>query len=207
MKTSDLITLLAQSPPPKKPVSFSAILLIFLMAVTAFTVLILGVRADLSVARLTALHKAILLGAAAWMAGWLLQRSAKPLPQDRRWRRYLWPLIVLYAASILFEFSTTPLSRIFASFYTVNFLECLLFVTLYGTVGSWLLAWLMRFYAPHNSKKAGTAIGLAAAATGAVGYSLHCPIDSPVFITIAYGLPVALVATLMRKLAEPFIRW
>lgn len=207
MKTSDLVTLLAQSPPPKKPLSFTFVLLAFLVATMALTVLILGLRPDLAIAGLTALHKTILLGMAAWTAGWLLQHAAKPVPSYRRLHFYLWPMIVLYLGSILFEFGTVPWSQILASFYTENFLDCLFFVTLYGMAGAWPLFWLMRFYAPYNSKTAGMLIGFSAAATGAVGYSLHCPIDSPVFITIAYGLPVLLLSLVMRKVADKFIRW
>jgi hypothetical protein len=207
MNTPDLITLLAQSPLPKKPLSFSLMLFAFLAASIAFTLLILGLRPDLASAQLTALHKMILLSAVAWTAGFLLQYFAKPLPCYQRLRIYLWPLILLYLGSIIFEFSTTPLSQIIACFYTVNFPDCLLFVTLYGAIGCWLLVRLMRFYAPYDNKKAGAMIGFAAAATGAVGYSLHCPIDSPVFITIAYGVPILLISVIMRKLGDKFIRW
>ncbi|CDI03311.1 membrane hypothetical protein [Candidatus Competibacter denitrificans Run_A_D11] len=207
MKTDDLITLLSQSPQPRKPLSFSLVLLACLAMMTAFTVFVPGLRPDLAIARMAVVHKTILLGAAAGMAGFLLKNAAKPMPDDQGVKLYLWLLVALYLGSIFFELITTPLSRIAGFFYTVNFPECLFFVTLYGAVGSWILLWLMRFYAPHDLKKAGMTIGFAAATTGAVGYSLHCTIDSPVFITIAYGLPVLLVSVIMRKLADKFIRW
>lgn len=207
MQTDDLITLLAQAPPPRKPLSFSWVLLAFLAMITLFTVFALGLRADLTANSIKALHKMLLLGAVAWIAGLVLQNAAKPLARPRPLKAYGWLLGAFYAGSIGFELMTTPLTEIAASFYKINFPECLLFVTLYGALGSWLLRWLMGFYAPSDSKKAGMMIGLTAAATGAVGYSLHCPIDSPIFITVAYGLPVLLLSVVMRELAEQFIRW
>lgn len=209
MKTNDLITLLSQSPPPKKPPAFSVVLFAFLIAVTLFTTVVLGLRPDLAArqADITALQKAVLLGVVAWIAGTLLRDSAKPLSSQRGLIAYLWLPLVLYGGSIVFEVSVKSSSEIMASFYKPNFPECVFFVSLYGAIGSWVLVWLMGFYAPQDYKKAGMMIGLAAAATGAVGYSLHCPIDSPIFITVAYGLPILLLAVVMRKLAEQFIRW
>lgn len=60
---------------------------------------------------------------------------------------------------------------------------------------------------PASERQAATATGFAAAAAGAVGYSLHCPIDSPTFVVVAYGLPMTWVTLASRLLITRLLRW
>lgn len=209
MKTDDLINILSQSPQPKAPLSLKTALVVILVTSVIVTLSVLGLRPDLAyiTADLTALHKTILLVSILWFAGWALLNSAKPLPSEKNFKICPWLVLGLFGSSIAFEWLTTPPNEIVALFLLPNFSVCLTAVTIYGTVGAIFLIWLMKSYAPANEKKTAILIGLAAAGAGALGYSIHCPVDSPTFITIAYGLPVLAISAVTGFLAPRFIKW
>ncbi len=209
MKTDDLINILSQSPQPKMPLSLKAALALILLASIIATLSVLGLRPDLAhiTSDLTALHKTILLASILWVAGWALVNSAKPLPDEKNFKICPWLVLGLFSGSIAFEWLTTPSNEILALFLLPNFKVCLIAVTAYGMAGSIFLTWLMKSYAPAHEKKTGILIGIAAAGAGALGYSIHCPVDSPTFITIAYGLPVLAISAVTGLLAPRFIKW
>ena len=209
MDTNDLIAVLSQSAPPRKPVSFTLVLFILCVASAAVTVIFLGVRADLGEAlpHPGFLFKTLLLFTAAMLAGLAVRRGATPLSRLHGLTPFVWGFALLLGGAILFEWVTTPATQILALFPTPNFIICLLAVLIYGSIGVVCLIGLMRLYAPADPKTAATLIGLAAATTGALGYSLHCPFDSPTFIVVAYSLPILGVTMLARCVAPTFIRW
>jgi|GEM_PF-3579670 len=209
MDTQDLITILAQSPEHKKPVSFGVALVLLFSATFVLTVFILGLRTDLILfpLNMTAIHKTILLSSVAVSVGFFLSEISKPIPLISRVMPYVWLSIVLFMCSIGYEVVTTPFNQIIGYFLIINFPECLFFVFLYGALGSLAFLWLMKFYAPHDVKLAGMGIGLAASAVGALGYSLHCPLDSPVFITVAYGVPIMVMGMIGKFIISRYIKW
>ena len=209
MKTDDLINILSQTPQPKTPLSLKTALALVLLGSIIATLSVLGLRPDLAhiTADLTALHKTILLASILWIGGWALVNSSKPLPDEKNSAICPWLLVGLFGGSIAFEWHTTPSNEILALFLLPNFSVCLTAVTIYGAVGAVFLTWLMKSYAPAHEKKTGILIGLAAAGAGALGYSIHCPVDSPTFITIAYGLPVLAISAVTGLLAPRFIKW
>jgi hypothetical protein len=209
MNTNDLITILSQAPQSKKPMSFGIALLLLLGGVTIFTFFVLGLRPDLALVTsdVSALHKTILLMATALSAGIFLNTISKPVRHSQSLMFCPWLVLGLFLSSIGIEIATTPIHQIASYFFMVNFPECLFFVTLYGVLGLVLLTWLMKFYAPENIQLSGIAIGLAASATGALGYSIHCPIDSPIFITIAYGMPVLAMGFIGKFIVSRYVRW
>jgi hypothetical protein len=209
MKTDDLINILSQSPQPKAPLSLKAALLLVLLGSTIVTLSVLGLRPDLAyiTADLTALHKTILLASILWVTGWALINSAKPLSGEKNSKICPWLLVGLFGGSVAFEWLTTPFNEILPLFLLPSFSVCLTAVTLYGAVGAVFLTWLMKSYAPAHEKKTSLLIGLASAGAGALGYSIHCAVDSPTFITIAYGLPVLTISVVTGLLAPRFIKW
>jgi hypothetical protein len=209
MDTNDLISILSQSPQPKKPVSFGLVTTLLLTAILAFTIFVLGVRPDLNLSSVhtTAIHKTLLLGIVAVSIALFLSEVSKPIPRTDRVKPYIWFSIIMFVGSIGYEVVTTPLSQIAEYFTIINFPECLFFVTLYGVLGSLVFFWLMKFYAPKDAKLAGIGIGMAASAVGALGYSLHCPLDSPVFIAVAYGLPTIAMGFVGKFIISRYIEW
>lgn len=211
MDTNDLITILSHSAPPRKPMSFATVLLILCIGCALMTIAVLGLRPDIGNALVSPapLFKTLLLVSAVALAGWAVRYGATPLPLPRmsRVRLFVYGFVLLLAGSVLVEWTMVPASRILDQFFTGNFITCVLSILLYGGLGTVALIWLMRFYAPADNRSAATLIGLAAAAAGALGYSIHCPFDSPTFIAVAYGLPVLAVTLTARYYASRFIRW
>ncbi|MGQ0528113.1 MAG: NrsF family protein [Alphaproteobacteria bacterium] len=209
MQTDELIEILSQSPCSKVPLPLKVAVTLVLMVNMALTASMLGLRPDLSsvAADLTALHKTVLLLSILLVSVWLLQNVAKPISKDSRLKFLPWIAPVLLGASLGYEWMTHAPQEIMALFSLPNFPVCLKTVSFYGVTGSIFLTWIMRFYAPVDFRKTGMAIGFAAAAAGALGYSIHCPIDSPTFITISYGLPVLAISMVTRFLVPRFIKW
>ncbi len=209
LNTNDLIAILSQSAPPRKPISLILVLLVLCVASASVTLVLLGARADLDEALTLPgfLLKTLLLSAAAIIAGLAVRRGATPLPRLRGLIPLVSGFALLLGGAILFEWTTTSATHILAKFPTPNFAICLLFVLLYGSMGTICLTGVMRLYAPADPKTAATVIGLAAATAGAMGYSLHCPFDSPTFVAVAYGLSILLVVLIARRFATAFIRW
>lgn len=70
-----------------------------------------------------------------------------------------------------------------------------------------LLLWALRAWAPTQARRAGAMAGLAAGAAGALGYALHCPEWSPLFVLVWYGLGMLLPAALGGWLGPRVLRW
>jgi hypothetical protein len=208
MATDDLITLLAQSPQPAPRFTVDRILWIWLIATALATAAILGWRYEIMHLMLNAgiaYKTSLLLGFCLW-AGQSLRAAALPLASPLS----AWPWLVLAAVKIIslgYEFSMVGLGEIFGVFQSNFFYVCVLMVLVYGLIGMAILARILRQYAPANAKVAGGYVALAAASAGAVGYSLHCPIDSPLFIMVAYGLPVLALWAIGRMVLPRYLQW
>jgi hypothetical protein len=209
MRTEDLITLLSQAPRARPPLALPWALAVLLAAVVLITMLVLGLRPGLAAGTVpfAMLHKSVLLLAVLVTAGVLLLRAAQPVAKAG-WGWYPAGIAgALFAISLAWEWASVPADAIFHSFSLRNFPFCLGAVSVYGGLAAAALTWLMRCHAPANGNRAALAIGFAAAAGGALGYSIHCPIDSPTFVFVAYGLPVGWVALAARLLLPRFLRW
>jgi hypothetical protein len=109
--------------------------------------------------------------------------------------------------ALLHEWTTKPDEQIQKLFLFPNYTDCLIYSTLFGSAVSLVLLAHMKHAAPPNLGRTAGFIGLAAACIGALGYSIHCPIDSPTFMTIAYGLPQLTLYLVSRVLFTRFLRW
>jgi hypothetical protein len=207
MQTDELITLLAKTPRPKPPLRWAAALAVLVAAITALNVAILGFRPDIATPPASMALKSFLLLGLLGVAGIALARAARPVEATRGGWVPALVLAALLAATLAWEWSHVPAAIILYNFSLPNFPFCLGAVTIYGSLAAAVLTWIMRTYAPANEARAAAAIGFAAAAAGAVGYSVHCPVDSPTFVVIAYGLPVSWVTLAGRTLLARHIRW
>jgi hypothetical protein len=69
------------------------------------------------------------------------------------------------------------------------------------------LIWAMRDVAPTRLRLAGAATGLAAGASGALVYTLHCPELAPPFLSLWYVLGMLIPAALGAILGPRLLRW
>lgn len=208
--TQDLIKILAQAQQPEKPVAFHWAIAGLSIISLSVTYMLLGqLRPGLlegSVPTGFFIKTTLLLGF-AFIGMILIRESAKPLPAKTR-SPALWIFPVTLAALMFLEWARAgSVQDIINLFYLPNFRACLFFISVYGIIGTLFLTILMRQYAPADENRAGMLIGYAAATSCALGYSFHCPIDSPTFIATAYGLPVLALTLVARFMVPKFIRW
>ena len=208
METNDLINILAQAPQPKRPLRLGLLAAVIAILSASVTIATLGLRPELIAGQPPASFwiKTALLSVMALVSLRELSRSSKPIAQPRMpWLALL--LAIAATALGVHEWLTVDSSKILGGFLSINFRACLVAVTIYGGLGMAGFTVLMRRYAPANTKQCAGFIGLAAAAAGAVGYSIHCPFDSPTFIVVAYGLPMAALWAIGRRVLPNKLNW
>jgi hypothetical protein len=209
-QTDDLIKILSQSPLIQKPFSFGFAVLLLSGVSLAMTFTILGtLRPEIMALAppVTFFIKTAILCGFAVTAFLYVKQAAKPVPSFPSLGVLLVMPIIL-AALVGWEWSQAASMReILSVLLLPNFKACLFFVSVYGLGGIVALTVLMKHYAPADENKAAGWIGFAAATACAVGYSFHCPVDSPTFIAVAYGLPVAALGLVARFIVPKFIRW
>jgi hypothetical protein len=208
MNTDDLINILAHAPQPDRPMR-PGLLALIVMGISALaTILLLGLRPELIALQPPGSFwiKTALLAAMAGVSCRALENAARPASaRQRYWLEIL--LTVIAALLVIGEWATTDHSKILSGFLIVNFPSCLICVTLYGGLGMAGFTALMRRYAPVDLDRCAGLIGLAAASAAAVGYSIHCPLDSPTFIVVAYGLPMAALWYVGRAILPRQLGW
>jgi hypothetical protein len=206
--TEQLINILSQPPQPRKPYGFFLAMGCITLASLALTLTVLGLRQDLGPALtwVTMLQKMLLLLSVFAVAFLSLRRVSRPVVTPAPlWQKVLLPAV--FAGAFICDILFIPSVVMDTHFLLKRFLFCFACVSLYGLAGMYALVKLMRFYAPADTSKAGMVVGFAAAAASAIGYSVHCPVDHPLFILLAYGLPVAGLAWLGQKMLPKYINW
>ena len=210
IKTNDLITILVNAKADSKPMSFAPTLAILgvLSCVITFTI-----TKNLRPEFLTFdfpigfFVKTFLLFGLTLTAYFYLKEMSKPDSHIKS-KLLLFVFPVILSALCIFEWMTVKhISDITNLFFLPNFKSCLIYVTSYGLLGMAILTIIMKDYAPASEKTTGIMIGFAAACTGALGYSFNCPIDSPTFIAVAYGLPVFSLSLIARLIVPKHISW
>jgi hypothetical protein len=69
------------------------------------------------------------------------------------------------------------------------------------------LLWAYRRLAPTRLRAAGAAAGLAAGASAATLYCLHCPETSALFVLTWYSLGIAMMTAIGALLGPRLLRW
>ena len=86
-------------------------------------------------------------------------------------------------------------------------LQCFVSVALLALAPLGGLIAVLRREAPTEPAIAGAAAGLAAGGLGAMGYALHCPIDTPGYVAFWYPAGVAMAAGLGALIGRRALAW
>ena len=208
MKTDELINILAQSEPVKPMITLGT-LATFLVAVCGLlTKLWLGLRPELEAMTIpmSFCFKTMILSSLVVLSLQALKASSVPLGKFT-YKPFALFFVVVLSLALAYEWVSTPVAQILDLFLLPNFKFCLIFVTLYGSLVSIAIFLVIKHAAPCHYERTAGLIGLASASVSALGYSIHCPIDSPTFILIAYGLPQVVLYSASRVLLPHFLRW
>jgi hypothetical protein len=208
METGELINILAQAPQPKRPWRFGLCAMLAMLLSASATLAIIGVRPELAQGQmpLSFLMKTSLLLIMAVISLRALSAASVPLtPSVSKAPEILAAAVMTML--VAHELFTDGPVRVGSYFLLANFPSCLFFVTLYGLLGLGGFAFLARQYAPANALRYAGLVGLASAASGAVGYSIHCPLDSPSFILVAYGVPMTGLWFVARRVLPRQLKW
>ena len=175
----------------------------------AIIVLRLGFRPDLAVA----MHgfafwmKATYTLSLAIIATLATAHLARPEARRPRWLGLAALPIAGLALLAAGELVRTPLSDWPELWSGISWRVCSRWV---ATLALPILAGLMiafRRFAPTRLRLTGAVAGLAAGATAATLYSLHCPEVSAVFVLTWYSLGIAVAATIGGLLGPRLLRW
>lgn len=208
MKTDELIHILSQAPRARARLNILVCGAALVIAGVVATKFMLGLRPEVMAFDFSRalLVKLAVLSLLAITAVQYLKEQSQPVARLRA-RYVAMAAYALLAGLVAHEWATVDHWQIMALFDLPNFPACLFFVGLYGLVGGAALTVHMQASAPADGGRAAAAIGFAACTTGAVGYALHCPVDSPTFIAVAYHIPVLAIAGLARLVLPRFLRW
>ena len=212
MKTDHLIDLLASGPelatPPRPGLSRWLPLAGALLASVAL-LLLLGVRPDLGWASTLPAFwvKLVFVAALALVGRAAVARLAVPGARIG-WLAPLvaGPVLLIWCLAAATLLPATPATRL-ALFWGNTWRWCPLLITLlslpiFGAVLLWL-----RGRAPTRLRLAGAAAGLAAGATAATLYCLHCKEMSSVFVGFWYLLGIIVPTVLGALIGPRVLRW
>lgn len=208
MKTDDLITMLSSGPDiGVAPLPARRIVLPLaagLLACVLLMLALLGTRTDLAQATaVPAFWLKIAFSALLASTGCLAaRRLAAPGARTGRMRLYLCiPVLLIWAAASGTLWQAAPEARA-ALFWGTTWRYCPLLIALLSLPLLGAALYVMRALAPTRLRLAGAAAGLAAGATAALVYCLHCPEMSPVFVGAWYLLGM-LTSTAIGAAAGP----
>jgi hypothetical protein len=211
VKTNDLISLLAQDAPVRKPLGRMLALALAIGVVVSATLLLstVGIRPDMASALETprVLFKIVVTLALAIAACNLVFRIGRP---GAPVKLSAWSLLVApvaLAAAIAGELTIVPEDAWKANMMGHHAAFCVFFIPVLALapMAGFLLA--LKNGAPESPSLAGAVAGLAAGAIAAAIYAWHCPDDSPLFVAAWYSLAVALVAAVGAALGGRALRW
>jgi hypothetical protein len=214
MKTDDLVNILSTNLDPVDWRSVSRRLLgaaaVGAFAALAGMMLSFGPRTDISDFRAWSFLAVKLAFAGVLVAISLacLVRVARPGGEQRASLAlvilpFAAALVVLVVALVL-----APPSAWQAMIFGQHWLLCIGCIPLNAIFPFAAIIFAMRrFASPTNLARAGALVGLAAGGISAVVYALHCPDDSLAFITLWYGLTIALCTVVGALLGPRLLRW
>jgi hypothetical protein len=211
MKTSDLISLLAEDASGVKPLGRS--LRLGLIAGVVLSALLflstIGVRHNMGAMIETGrvLFKVLatlLLAVIACVLAFRVGRPGAGLRMAALW--LLLPLVVVIAA-VGVEMSLLPEGQWRQNLVGHHAPFCVFFIPTLAAAPLIGLMSALRQGAPENPTLAGAAAGLAAGGVAAALYAWHCPDDSPLFVATWYGLSIGFVTLVGAGAGSRLLRW
>ena len=213
MQTDDLVLSLAKdfAPVPRRTVERRIALGLGAgaMAALVYIAIRLGLRPDLGAA---------MLGFSFWMkwaytislaAGAVLATThlARPDAQGVSGLKLLALPVLAMAALAGLELAQTPAGEWAALLAGRSASVCSLWVLWFSLPVFAGLVWSFRRLAPDNLRLTGLMAGLAAGASSATLYSLHCPESAALFILVWYTLGMALAGAAGALVGPRLLRW
>ncbi|WP_416908471.1 MAG: NrsF family protein [Polymorphobacter sp.] len=208
----DFLDQLAAERTPVTPLGRGpalAMLGLGLVAGMAAVALGLGPRDDLMAGAPTMIFllRSLMLVVLAGVTGLAALETARPGVgwQSRAWQGALAMAALVPATALLMAALDPAAAR--AAMFQPSAVLCM-GVSLCAAMGfgAVMVAHLRRG-APVTPGRAGTLVGLAAGSLGVLVYSLHCPVDSVMYIGTWYGLAVGISTLAGRLLVPGLIRW
>ena len=201
MATNDVINTLVRGLQPVSPLPLTPVRLrrwmMFSAAVGAATVAVIGRRGDLATAvfaQLFQAHVAFLILAAVSSAAAALALSIPGEPV-RSWRRAA-PAVALGAWLAWLAGELMPLAAAGGAHWPAAGWGCVAKAFAIGVTPGLLLAIMVGRSAPGDVHGTVTFVALAAAAVGALGVELTCPLDGPMHLLLWHAGPVMVVVLL-----------
>jgi hypothetical protein len=213
MKTDDLISMLGTNvePDDHREVARTVHVAIGIgvAATLGFTLLMLGIRADLNEVgawTFLILKLALATGIIVLSSIYLI-RVARPGGEGKT---PIVPVALPFIAIMLLaaiSLAFAPSSHWNKMVVGDQWLECLLSIPIIAIVPFAAIVWAVRQSAPTNLVRAGAFAGLAAGGVSAAGYALHCTDDSLPFVALWYGGTIALCTLAGAMLGPRLLRW
>ena len=210
MKTDDLIAALAADTTPlASPEARLVRSLLPSMAIGIVAVFLLWqARPDLSAALLSVpVTKTVGPLILALAAMWLARGLCYPEARARAEKALLGTMIVAIAVLAIAAFWSGGVSGTILALSTTNTVTCLLSVPVLAALPLASVIYAMRAGAPVDPVRAGADSGLVAGSVSAAIYSLHCPVDSLLFVLPAYGVSILIVVAAGAYAGKRWLRW
>lgn len=213
MRTDDLIqSLAADSRPVSRHAVERRVALGTAMGILAAVVLLFGyfgLRSDI--------HQAM-FGFSFWMKAFYtaslavislaaVVHVARPDAGRATWLWLLVLPVVVIAMLSMHEFMTVPRNKWMPMWLGHSWRQCSTSVILLSLPVFLGLLWAFRTLAPTRLRLAGAIAGLAAGATGATVYGLHCGEVMATFVLTWYTLGMAASAALGALIGPRLLRW
>lgn len=213
MRTDDLILSLSNNVAPVSPHAVERRVAIGLIGGAAVTAALMlggmGLRTDLGVAvyRFSFWMKWSFTASLAVLAIAAVLHVARPDATRARW---LWlialPLLAVAALSSS-ELMATPEPQWMPMWLGNSWRQCSISVVVLSLPVFVGLLWAFRQLAPMHLRAAGAVAGLAAGATGATIYGLHCAEVSATFVVTWYTLGMAAASGIGALVGPRLMRW
>ena len=169
---------------------------------------VVGLRPDMAnaVADSSFWAKLVFTGSVALLALAGARNLARPDVSSIKLAYFAVPIGILVVLAV-FELNAAPADRRSALVFGVSWRECPVLITMLAVP---LLAILLRLFsgfAPERPRLTGAIVGVAAGATTAMLYSLHCPETAMTFLLLWYGAGIAIVGAIGAIVGPRFMRW
>jgi hypothetical protein len=176
--------------------------------VFALVIGLTGFRSDLSTAvgDFDFWAKLVYAAALAMIALAAARHLARPEVSGIKMAGFAVPVVALLLLAVV-ELGTAAADQRSALIFGNTWRECPLLIAAFSLP---LLAVLMRLFtgfAPQRPRLTGAIIGVAAGATTAMIYSLHCPETAMTFLLLWYSAGVAIIAAIGAIIGPRILRW